>query len=160
MFEQELLDQFPLHYFCCVGDANGLAACLLKGEHSPFTLDPLNDWSPAHWAIASNQVCRTHVITLTTSGHMFISVSFSIRLGCVCRTLPSHPTPFGLRSGQQRFCQFSHIQLCQVQLSGWLFCLSIINIQDASGDTPLHKAARKGHIDCIRLLVACGALVE
>lgn len=35
-----------------------------------------------------------------------------------------------------------------------------INFQDSSGDTALHKAARHGHIGCMKMLLEAGACTE
>lgn len=39
-------------------------------------------------------------------------------------------------------------------------CLVPLSFQDCEGETPVHKAARSGSLDCISALVASGARIE
>lgn len=42
----------------------------------------------------------------------------------------------------------------------WIRMLSFLLFQDCEGETPIHKAARSGSLDCINALVANGAHAE
>lgn len=41
-----------------------------------------------------------------------------------------------------------------------IFCVCSFLFQDCEGETPIHKAARSGSLDCVSALVANGAHVE
>lgn len=39
-------------------------------------------------------------------------------------------------------------------------CVCLLLLQDCEGETPIHKAARSGSLDCVSALVANGAHIE
>ncbi|VUZ52645.1 unnamed protein product, partial [Hymenolepis diminuta] len=135
-FQNEILCQYPIHYLSHVGDAIGLEQCLIRTNFSPFDVDTLNYWTPAHWAASANQLdCLT---VLARAGAIDVAAQRSLL------------TP--LHVAAEMGFEDSVILLIR---SG-----ARVNTQDSTGDTALHKAARQGYVGCMKILLEAGACTD
>nr|CDS27570.1 hypothetical transcript [Hymenolepis microstoma] len=135
-YQNEILCQYPLHYLSHVGDAIGLEQCLIRTSFSPFDVDTLNYWTPAHWAASANQLdcltvlARTGAIDVAAERSLLTPLHVAAEMGfedCVI---------FLIKNGTR------------------------VNTQDSTGDTALHKAARHGHTGCMKILLEAGACTD
>ncbi|XP_019776575.1 ankyrin repeat domain-containing protein 10 isoform X2 [Sagmatias obliquidens] len=136
---EELLSlRFPLHRACRDGDLAALCSLL---QHTPrahlAAEDSFYGWTPVHWAAHFGKLeC---LIQLVRAG-----ATLDVSTTRYAQT-PAHIAAFG-----------GHPQ-CLV----WLIQAGAsINKPDCEGETPIHKAARSGSLDCISALVANGAHAE
>ncbi|KAM7536091.1 hypothetical protein Aperf_G00000096029 [Anoplocephala perfoliata] len=135
-YQDEFLCQFPLHYLSRAGDAIGLEQCLVRTSFSPFDIDTLNYWTPAHWAASANQLeclavlARVGAIDVAAERSLLTPLHVAAEMGyedCIILLI---------RSGAR------------------------VNLQDSGGDTPLHKAAKHGYVGCMKILLEAGACTD
>lgn len=136
---EELLSlRFPLHRACRDGDVAALRSLLAACPAAHTSLeDNFYGWTPLHWAAHFGKLeC---VMQLVQAG-----VGVNIATTRFAQT-PAHIAAFG-----------GHPQ-------GLLWLIQAgadYNIQDVVGETPVHKAARSGSLDCLNVLVSHGAKTE
>ncbi|TKC53323.1 hypothetical protein EI555_017905 [Monodon monoceros] len=149
---EELLSlRFPLHRACRDGDLAALCSLL---QHTPrahlAAEDSFYGWTPVHWAAHFGKLeCLIHLVragaTLDVSTTRYAQT-------------PAHIAAFG---GHPQ-CLVWLIQAgASINKPIWLtLILFQRNEMDCEGETPIHKAARSGSLDCISALVANGAHAE
>ncbi|GCB76457.1 ankyrin repeat domain-containing protein 10-like isoform X3 [Scyliorhinus torazame] len=130
--------RFPLHRACRDGDAAAVGSLLAAASLSDCRLeDNVYGWSPLHWAAHFGKLeC---VMQLVQAG-----VGVNITTSRFAQT-PAHIAAFG-----------GHPQ-------GLLWLIQVgadYNIQDVVGESPVHKAARSGSLDCLNVLVSHGAKTD
>ncbi|XP_022098928.1 ankyrin repeat domain-containing protein 10-like isoform X2 [Acanthaster planci] len=128
--EDQLRGRFPVHRACRDGDTAALSVLLAHGEYDLYTEDHFYGWTPAHWSAYYGKL-------LVTAG-----VNFDVATQRFHQT-PAHVAAFG----NQPHCLMWLIQ------SG-----ASVNAQDYLGETPVHKSARSGGIECLGILKANGAI--
>ncbi|XP_064636056.1 ankyrin repeat domain-containing protein 65-like isoform X2 [Lineus longissimus] len=135
--EEILKEHFPLHRCCRDGDVEQLSLLIKESPHNIFTEDSFYGWTPAHWAAYFGKLaCLRKVVMNETIG-----------VDCDIYTREFHQTPAHLGA----FGGHPHL-LHWLILSG-----ADKNSQDYLGETPVHKAARTGSMECVSLLASHGA---
>ncbi|XP_022098933.1 ankyrin repeat domain-containing protein 10-like isoform X6 [Acanthaster planci] len=133
--EDQLRGRFPVHRACRDGDTAALSVLLAHGEYDLYTEDHFYGWTPAHWSAYYGKLDCLQL--LVTAG-----VNFDVATQRFHQT-PAHVAAFG----NQPHCLMWLIQ------SG-----ASVNAQDYLGETPVHKSARSGGIECLGILKANGAI--
>ncbi|XP_074650081.1 uncharacterized protein LOC141905187 isoform X2 [Tubulanus polymorphus] len=138
--EDVLKTHFPLHRCCRDGDVDTLSLLLMKAQHGIYSEDCFYGWTPVHWAAYFGKLgCLRKLMSVTRIG-----VDCDI-LTAKFRQTPCHVAAYG---GHPYSLQW----LLQSDANK--------DAQDYLGETPLHKAARTGSIECISLLISHGADVR
>ncbi|KAK3576437.1 hypothetical protein CHS0354_025199 [Potamilus streckersoni] len=136
--EEIFLNRFPLHRACRDGDYEALGSLLsATGDQDFYLEDSFYGWTPIHWAAYFGKLCCLRKIITILGSRV-----------CDIPTSKFRQTPFHLsaQSGEPHCLQ-------------WLVQSGNcnINLQDYMGETPVHKAARIGSMECVSLLVSQGA---
>ncbi|CAB1347342.1 unnamed protein product [Coregonus sp. 'balchen'] len=137
---EEILNvRFPLHRACRDGDIGALCS-LLQCTSNPADLaveDSFYGWTPIHWAAHFGKLECVMGLVQVGCGVNAVTTRFA--------QTPTHIAAFG-----------GHPE-CLL----WLLQAGAdINRQDYVGETPIHKAARAGSLDCVNALLIQGAKAE
>ncbi|XP_033843378.1 ankyrin repeat domain-containing protein 10b [Periophthalmus magnuspinnatus] len=137
--EEVLATRFPVHRACRDGDVCALLSLLQSSAHRAQLAveDTFYGWTPIHWAAHFGKLeCVMRLVEVGCSVNAVTS-RFA--------QTPTHIAAFG-----------GHPQ----SLLWLLKAGADINRQDYVGETPIHKAARAGSLDCINALLVQGAKAD
>nr|CAB3221711.1 ankyrin repeat domain-containing protein 10 [Phallusia mammillata] len=133
--EEVISKQFPLHKACRDGDAVALSRLVAIATPDQMVAeDQFYGWTPIHWAAYFGKIdCL--------NGLLRTGVSVNIRTSRFKQT-PAHISAFGGHP----------TALLELMKAGADF-----HARDYLGESPMHKAARVGNVECIKVLVTSGA---